>query len=120
MFDFFRDHLDQIYNFVSIAVAVTSIVCTFVLSRKKQSASRFLEVLEELPQVVAFAECLFGSGHGTEKLRLVLSTLKSRCNQLGIKYDETYLTEQIEKVLTAPSSHYKKEVKQNEEKTDEK
>lgn len=121
MIDFFRSiSLDRFCDLLAYLVSVLGTVISFVLARKERKASALAEILREVPTFITQIESLFPCGAGAVKLGYVLNEIRKRCESSHIKFDKSYWTEEIEKVLISPeASHYKKggiyEEKSNEE-----
>lgn len=101
-------------------MSVLGTVISFVLARKERKVSALAEILREVPTFITQIESLFPCGAGAVKLGYVLNEIRKRCESFHIKYDRSYWTDEVEKVLTSPTaSHYKNggmyEEKSNEE-----
>ena len=88
-------------------------VVFFLLKKKPTNIVDFTTtfLLNNLPNWITEAECLYGSGHGQEKLSYVLTSAARFFSVNGLDFDLRYqkiVKEGVEKILNTPQ---KKEVK---------
>lgn len=88
------------FSIFSVLLAILS----FFRSSRKGKANRLSEILAKVPDYVAKAELLFGSGNGVGKRDYVLTVCKLACRIAHCIFDESKFSEAIEKVLACPQS----------------
>lgn len=98
---FILEHYDII---LSAIISLISFVVSLRSYIKAKRSSALGEILSAIPTLCAQIECLFPDGCGRIKLDYVLSQIKKLCELHSLTYDKSFYTEQVEKVLSAPSS----------------
>lgn len=109
MIEFFRSlSLDKVLDFVAYLLAVVGSISGIVHSRKNKQSSALAQILSEVPSFIAQIESLFPVGAGAIKLAYVLNEIRKRCESAHIKFDKSYWTEEVEKVLASPTASINK------------
>ena len=104
--------IDEIMLIVSSGIALLSIVFNIIIYIKKAKLAKqngitleenaISEIINKLPKFIADAEQIFGSGTGLAKLSYVLDKVQLECVKSNVTFDERYMTEQIENILSTP------------------
>lgn len=91
------------YTILSIVVAIASLMFAIIKMIKSKNTNGVLELFEMIPNLVTEAESIFGAKQGVAKLAYVLTNLRSKALDKGVKVDLTELTEQINKIVDTSS-----------------
>ncbi len=89
----------------STAVGIVGYVITIIINKKKNKASKLVElakIVQKLPEFIAEAEKIFGSGNGTAKLTYVLNKVQIECLKNKVEYNEEQFKGEIENILSTP------------------
>lgn len=108
MIDFLQSNYEKL-------ISITSLVVCFVISCfnsvKAKRAQKSVEVVSAIAEIVAEVESVLPNGFGSVKLAFVLRQIEKLCAAYHLPFDKSFYSEQVEKVLSAPSkSMSKKEV----------
>jgi len=102
VFSFIQSYYETI---ISIFLLLVSFVSTIATLRKARRSEARAEIVAQIPEIVAQIESLLPNGFGDVKLGFVLRQLEKLCSAARVSFDKSYMTEQVEKVLAAPSKN---------------
>lgn len=85
---------------LSVVISVTCFIVATIFKRNHYTASKFVELIELLPEYIQKAESMFGAGAGENKLNWVLSQMKLEAFNHGITVDDKYITDATNNLVT--------------------
>lgn len=106
MIDFIKQNYREI---IVAAVFIFEFVSSLILliKKSKREPSTYGIILSKLPDFIDEAEKKFGAGHGQEKKLFVMDAIRLVLSIYGLKDDKMLLlslSEQVEKILSTPTS----------------
>lgn len=99
------ENIKEIMSLVFVGVGILAYIITTILAIKRKKANgEKIDVEETLPtiannvlELIKTAESESPTGGGAEKLKLVLSAIKSMCKNANVVFDKSYWTDFINK-----------------------
>lgn len=94
---------------ISAAALLATVVVAVLTNCRKGRANKNLsekvklaQIVQKIPGYICQAEEILGPGTGIAKLNFVMNKLQIDCLTSAIQFDEQGLTQEVEKVLSAP------------------
>lgn len=95
--------LSNYEKIISLALLLVSFISSLAFARKEQKTKSLLQIVSQIPEIVSQIESLMPNGFGDVKLGFVLRSIEKLCASSHVTFDKAFMTEQVEKVLAAPS-----------------
>lgn len=102
IFSFFKSYYETLISLFLLLVSFVSSIATLCKARKSKA---FVKIVSQIPEIVSQVESVLPNGFGNVKLGYVLRQLEKLCNSSHVVFDKLYMSEQVEKVLSAPSKN---------------
>lgn len=92
-------------NIITLAFLLVSFVCNFATLRKARKSETLVRIVSSIPEIISQVESVLPNGFGDVKLGFVLRQIEKLCIASRVPFDKLYMTEQVEKVLSAPTKN---------------
>ena len=109
--------MDGLEKWLEIVIYVVSVIIGLItllfpslkISKNKSKVEKWLKITKEIPELVIKAEQEYGSGHGKSKFRYVMTEIKLRCLEEGLRINEDEISSLIEDAVKVSKEVNKKE-----------
>ena len=91
--------IQLIISILSGIVALLSVVAIVIKWLKNGNAKKVQALILTIPELVKQAELMFGSGHGSDKFRWVMTMLKNQALTSNTKVDDEVLANSINDIV---------------------
>ena len=96
--------IQTIISILSGIVALFWLVVAIIKWIKNGNAKKTLALISVIPELVKEAEKMFGNGHGSDKFKWVMTTLKNMALETKTKFDSTVIGNQVNDVVDATNN----------------
>lgn len=96
--------IQTIISVLSGIVALFWLVVAIIKWIKNGNAKKTLALVSVIPELVKEAEKMFGNGHGSDKFKWVMTTLKNMALETNTKFDSTVIGNQVNDVVDATNN----------------
>lgn len=96
--------IQTVISVLSGIVALFWLVVAIIKWIKNGNAKKTLALVSVIPELVKEAEKMFGNGHGADKFKWVMTTLKNMALETKTKFDATIIGNQVNDVVDATNN----------------
>ena len=96
--------IQTIISVLSGIVALFWLVVAIIKWIKNGNAKKTLALVSVIPELVKEAEKMFGNGHGSDKFKWVMTTLKNMALETKTKFNSTVIGNQVNDVVDATNN----------------
>ena len=96
--------IQTIISILSGIVALFWLAVAIIKWIKNGNAKKTLALISVIPELVKEAEQMFGKGHGADKFKWVMTTLKNMALETKTKFDATVIGNQVNDVVDATNN----------------